>query len=182
MFEIISWGEKNWIELWLNYNERKSNYMYFLWILIWPFLEKFWFNSDFRNWNENYLVFQSLILNCDNYDKFSEFLDKNWYEVIWKKIISFKIRMKDWKETLEILREYWDDIDIKKNLNEVEKWNLFFWFLPWIWNEIFIIFAKYKTEEITFITSQTKWWIQKTLEFWELDWTGFDNWVNLELS
>lgn len=164
MFEIISWGEKKiWIELWPNYNERKLNYRYFLWILIWPFLEKFWFNPDLKNWNENYLVFQSLILNCYNYDKFSEFLDENWYEVVWRKTISFKITMKDWKEILEILREYWDDIDIKKNLNEVEKWNLFFWFLPWIWKEIFVVFAKYKIQEITFITNQTKWWIQEIL-------------------
>jgi len=166
MFEIISWWEeKIWINIWPNYNERKSNYRYFLWILLWPFLEKFWFNPDNKCWDENYLIFQSLLLNYTNQDKFWEYFEKNWYEIIWKKIIHFKIKIQSWKEVLEILGEYWDDIDIKKYLDEVEKWNMFFWFLPWFRKkEVIIVFAKYKTQEITFITDKTRLWIQEILK------------------
>lgn len=137
MFEILRWGEPEiWINMWVkNYSEKRHFYRYFLWILVWPFLQKFWFNPNDKCWDENYLVFQNVLFNCTNYNKFWEYLSKNWYEI------------------LEVFKEYWDNFDIKNYLEKVKKWNMFFWFLPWDWKNPVIVFAKRLPIEIEFISS-----------------------------
>lgn len=152
-FEVSWWWEQQiWIPLWIdNYEVRIWFYRYFVWMLIDPFLNKFGFDSYDSSWNDSFDEFQWLVLRC-NENSQKEFLEKNWFDIVWIKIINFKIVKKWNKDTLDKYSETWDDFDMKQYLEKAKNWELSFWFIPWDNNWYAIIFAKPKMQEIEFFT------------------------------
>lgn len=158
-FEVTWWWEPIWIPLATRGdNEKMWNYRYFTSIVFEPFLNNFWFELDDVWFAESIDVFQSQILIPDLHE-FKEYLDKKWYEVVWRKVLSFKIK-KQWnKEILVNYEESWDDFEMKIFLEKVKDWELSFWFLPWDnkW-ELIVIFAK-----------------PKKVYLWDSVWSGVQN-------
>ncbi len=154
-FEIIWWWEDKriWIPLWIdNYEVRSWLYRYFVWMLIEPFLGKFWFDSYDSAWDESFSIFQTLIINCTE-DSLKKYLEKNWFEVVWVKNINFKIIRKWKKDILDKYNETWDDFEMKSFLEKARNGELSFWFIPWENNWLRVIFAKHKIEDLEFFST-----------------------------
>lgn len=157
-FEITKWWEPIfWIKPWKNFFEKNGIYSYYLSMYIWPFLRKFWFKPEDSNWDEQYLVFQSLLLNSWYYNDFDEkVLQEKWFEIVWKKQIQVKL----FQENIVWLTEIsWDNFDIQEYLQKAYSWEYYFWFIPWEKNSNFVIFAKKVKVEVDFTS-----WLQKVVD------------------
>ncbi len=157
-FEIISWWKREiWIFFWKWYQEKKAIYSYYLSMYIWPFLRKFWFKPEDSNWDEQYLVFQSLLLNSWYYKDWNkELLSKEWFEIVWIKEIQLKFDSEKVKQYKEIS---WDNFDMLEYLQKAYSWEYYFWFIPWENNSNFVIFAKKVKVEVGFTS-----WLQKVVD------------------
>lgn len=157
-FEIISWWKREiWIFFWKWYQEKKAIYSYYLSMYIWPFLRKFWLNPEDSNWDEQYLVFQSILLNSWYYKDWNkELLSKEWFEIVWIKEIQLKF---DSEKVKQYLEKSWDDFDMLEYLQKAYSWEYYFWLIPWENNSNFVIFAKKVKVEVGFTS-----WLQEIVD------------------
>lgn len=156
-FEVISWWERGiWFFFWKWCQEKKAIYSYYLSMYIWPFLKKFWFKPEDSNWDEQYLVFQSLLLNSWYYKDWNkELLSKEWFEIVWIK----EIQLNDSEKVKQYLEKSWDDFDMLEYLQKAYSWEYYFWFIPWENNSNFVIFAKKVKVEVDFTS-----WLQEIVD------------------
>lgn len=131
-----------------DFRSRINKYRFSISPLVEPFLRRFGLEKHI--WDVSLDItfdeFQELILFCEDYEKFDNYLEENWYKLLWKKKCKYKIK-KEWQVySFSEYEESWTDLNTKKLIKKAIKWEAFFWFLPYFKNdnEVILIFAEKK--------------------------------------